>query len=126
MALIAVCRSWRSASRATRRRGDVSWVSRDRYDNALAESFKGLYKGKMIRHGGLWRGLDHVECATMECVDWFNHRRLHGELGMIPTAEIEAIYYHQPAPALLAASQYTESLLRGVSTKSGAVQVARP
>ncbi len=27
------------------------------------------------------------------CVDWFNRRRLHGALGMIPPAEFEANYY---------------------------------
>jgi len=77
----------------------------DSYDNALAESFNGLYKTEMIRKRGPWRGLDDVEYATLEYVDWFNHRRLHGELGMIPPAEIEAIHYDQLAPALLAASQ---------------------
>jgi putative transposase len=77
----------------------------DSYDNALAESFNGLYKTELIRKRGPWRGLDDVEYATLEYVDWFNHRRLHGELGMIPPAEVEAIYYDQLAPALLAASQ---------------------
>ena len=61
----------------------------DSYDNALAESFNGLYKAELIRHRGPWRGLDDVEYATLEYVDWFNHRRLHGELGMIPPAEFE-------------------------------------
>jgi putative transposase len=77
----------------------------DSYDNALAESFNGLYKTELIRHGGPWRGLDAVEYATLEYVDWFNHRRLHGELGLIPPAEFEAAYYQQRAPARLASSQ---------------------
>ena len=77
----------------------------DSYDNALAESFNGLYKTELIRHCGPWRGLDDVEYATLEYVDWFNHRRLHGELGMIPPAEFEATFPQQPAPALLASSQ---------------------
>jgi putative transposase len=77
----------------------------DSYDNALAESFNGLYKTELIRHAGPWRGLDDVEYATLEYVDWFNHRRLHGELGMTPPAEFEATYHLQPAPALLASSQ---------------------
>ncbi len=82
----------------------------DSYDNALAESFNGLYKTEVIRKRGPWRGLDDVEYATLEYVDWFNHRRLHGELGMIPPVEVETIYYHQPKPALLAVSQLTGSL----------------
>ena len=77
----------------------------DSYDNALAESFNGLYKTELIRHCGPWRGLEDVEYATLEYVDWFNHRRLHGELGMITPAEFEAAYDHQAAPALLASSQ---------------------
>ena len=76
----------------------------DSYDNALAESFNGLYKTELIRRQGPWRGLEDVEHATLEYVDWFNHRRLHGELGMVPPAEFEAAY-RQAAPALLASSQ---------------------
>lgn len=43
----------------------------DSYDNALAESFNGLYKTEVIRHHGPRRGLDDVEYATLEYVDWF-------------------------------------------------------
>jgi putative transposase len=77
----------------------------DSYDNALAESFHGLYKTELIRHSGPWQGLQAVEYATLEYVDWFNHRRLHGELGMVPPAEFEAAYYHQPTALPMAASQ---------------------
>ena len=77
----------------------------DSYDNALAESFNGLYKTELIRHEGPWRGLEDVEFATLDYVDWFNHHRLHGELGMVPPAEYEAIYYDRLAPAPLALSQ---------------------
>jgi hypothetical protein len=66
----------------------------DSYDNALAESFNGLYKTEVIRQHGPWRNLDNVEYAALEYVDWFNQRRLHGEIGMIPPAEFEAFYYH--------------------------------
>jgi putative transposase len=76
----------------------------DSYDNALAESFNGLYKTELIRHRGPWRGLEDVEHATLEYVDWFNHRRLHGELGMVPPADFEAAY-EQAALARLASSQ---------------------
>jgi putative transposase len=77
----------------------------DSYDNALAESFNGLYKTELIRHRGPWRGLDDVEYATLDYVDWFNRRRLHGELGMLPPAEFEAQYYDRQQPLPLAASQ---------------------
>ena len=52
----------------------------DSFDNAMAESFNGLYKWELIYRHGPWRGLDDVEFATMTYVDWFNHRRLHGEI----------------------------------------------
>jgi putative transposase len=64
----------------------------DSYDNALAEAFNSLYKAELIRNKGPWRGLDDVEYATAEYVDWFNHRRIHGSLGKVPPAEYEAVH----------------------------------
>ena len=49
----------------------------DSYDNALAETTIGLYKTELIRNRGPWRDLDHTTFATLEYIDWFNHRRLH-------------------------------------------------
>lgn len=34
----------------------------------------------------------------MGYLDWYNHRRLHGEIAMIPPAELETIYYRQTSP----------------------------
>ncbi|MBZ5736523.1 IS3 family transposase [Nocardioides sp. TRM66260-LWL] len=34
--------------------------------------------------------MSDVEIAVAEYVDWFNHRRLHGEIGLVPPAEFEA------------------------------------
>jgi len=64
----------------------------DSYDNALAESIIGLYKTEVIRRRGPWRHLEAVEFATLEWVDWFNHRRLLEPIGNIPPAEYEAVY----------------------------------
>jgi putative transposase len=76
----------------------------DSYDNALAESFNGLYKWELIHRQGPWRGLDDVEFATMTYVDWFNHRRLHGgitnDTRYTTPAEFEAINYRHDHPAL--------------------------
>jgi transposase InsO family protein len=71
----------------------------DSYDNALAETVIGLYKTEVIHHRGPWRGLDDVEYATLEWVDWFNHRRLLEPIGNIPPVEYEA-QYHQSASRL--------------------------
>ncbi|GAB2836485.1 integrase core domain-containing protein [Actinocorallia aurea] len=65
----------------------------DAYDNALMESTIGLFKTEIIKRRGPWKTLSHVELATAEWVDWYNHRRLHGEIGHIPPAEYETNYY---------------------------------
>ena len=74
----------------------------DSYDNALAESVIGLYKTELIRRRGPWRNLDQVEYATLEYVDWFNHRRLLEPIGHIPPTEKEANYRHNQNRAQLA------------------------
>jgi putative transposase len=71
----------------------------DSYDNALAESFNGLYKAELIRRYGPWRSIDDVELATLEYLDWFNHRRLHSACNDLPPAEYETIHYRQLQPA---------------------------
>jgi putative transposase len=67
----------------------------DSYDNALAETIIGLFKTEVIRRRGPWRTLDAVEYATLEWVDWFNHRRILEPIGNIPPAELEQAYYQQ-------------------------------
>ena len=71
----------------------------DAYDNALAESVIGLFKTEVIRLKGPWRHLEAVEFATLEWVDWFNHRRLLEPIGDMPPAEYEARYYNHAAVA---------------------------
>ncbi|MGW0212711.1 IS3 family transposase [Streptomyces sp. NPDC003233] len=65
----------------------------DAYDNALMESTIGLFKTELIKPQRPWKTLSQVELATAEWVDWYNHRRLHGEIGHIPPVEYEANYY---------------------------------
>ncbi len=65
----------------------------DSYDNALAESVIGLYKTEVIRRRGPWRGLEEVEYATLEWVDWYNTRRLLEPIGYLPPLEHERNYY---------------------------------
>lgn len=65
----------------------------DSYDNALAETINGLYKAEVIHRRGPWRSFEAVEFATLEWVDWFNHRRLMRPIGDIPPAEAEERYY---------------------------------
>ncbi len=71
----------------------------DSYDNALAESVNGLYKAELVHRRGPWRGLEDLELATLEWVDWFNHRRLFSAIGYVPPAEYEASQYREQLPA---------------------------
>ena len=70
----------------------------DSYDNAMAEAFNSLFKAECIRNPvmrpkGGWKSVGDVEIAVAEYIDWFNHRRLHGEIGLIPPAEFEANHW---------------------------------
>jgi len=71
--------------------------------NALAETINGLYKTEVIRRRGPWRSFEAVEFATLEWVDWFNHRRLLEPIGNIPPAEADARYYAQLEEPAMAA-----------------------
>jgi transposase InsO family protein len=75
----------------------------DSYDNALAETVNGLYKAAVIHRRGPWRSFEAVEFATLEWVNWFNHRRLLEPIGNVPPAEVEARYYAQAERQALAA-----------------------
>jgi putative transposase len=77
----------------------------DSFDNAMAEAFNSLYKAELVRNKGPWRGLDDLEMATVEYIDWYNNRRLHGELGHVPPAEYEQLHaMTQPVTAPLETS----------------------
>jgi putative transposase len=72
----------------------------DSYDNAMAEALNSLYKAELIRNRGPWLDVNDVEIETAEWVDWWNNRRLHGELDHTPPIEYETRYWatHAPQP----------------------------
>jgi len=76
----------------------------DALDNALMETINGLYKTECIRttvfHDGPYKTLADVEFATAGWVDWYNERRLHGSLGMIPPVEYEQAHYAALKPEM--------------------------
>ena len=98
--------SWPSAE-ALPRAGDVASVGSvgDSYDNALAEATIGQLKTELIKPRGPWRTIEQLEFAVFEYIDWWNHRRLHGQIGMIPPAEAEATYYRHARAVETAGSQ---------------------
>jgi transposase InsO family protein len=52
--------------------------------DALAEAFNSLFEAELVRNNGPWKGIDDLEIAVAEYIDWFNHRRPRGEIGLIP------------------------------------------
>jgi putative transposase len=75
----------------------------DSYDNPMAEALNSLFKAECIRNPvmrpkGGWKSVTDVEIAVAEYVDWFNHRRLHGEIGLIPPAEFEDNHWASISP----------------------------
>lgn len=70
----------------------------DSYDNAMAEALNSLFKAECIRNPvmrpkGGWKSVSDVKIAVAEYIDWFNHRRLHGEIGLVPPAEFETNHW---------------------------------
>ena len=59
----------------------------------MADAFNSLFKAELIRNKGPWKGIDDVEIAVAEYIDWFNHRHRHGEIGMVPPVEYEEQHY---------------------------------
>jgi putative transposase len=70
----------------------------DSYDNAMAESMIGLYKTECVRIDGPFRGVDDLELATLDWVDYYNVDRLHSMIGYVPPIEYEQAYYRQINP----------------------------
>lgn len=74
------------------------------YDNALIESTIGLYKTELIGRRAIgWHSRQELETATTRWVQWFNRRRLHGELGYRPPIEVEMEYIQKQCPPRRAA-----------------------
>ena len=74
----------------------------DSCDNAMAEALNSLFKAECIRNPvmrpkGGWASIRDVEIAVAEYIDWYNHRRLHGEIGMTPPVEAEAVHWASQA-----------------------------
>ena len=67
--------------------------------NALAESVIGLYKTELVPRRP-WKGLDDLEIATAEWVDWFNHRRPFEYCDDLTPVEAEKAHYAHQTPAI--------------------------
>jgi putative transposase len=59
-----------------------------------------FYKTRVIKPQAALEVTLVVELATAEWVDWYTHRRLHGEKGHIPPVEYEANYRATTKPQI--------------------------
>ncbi len=103
----------------------------DSYDNAMAEALNSLFKAECIRNPvmrprGGWKSVIDVEVAVAEYVDWYNHRRLHGEIGLVPPTEFEATHWaslpmehYRQNPVPRGRNQLTSLQKRGDSHRRG-------
>ena len=64
----------------------------------MAESTIGIYKSELVWQQGPWRSAEQLELATLLYLEWFNNRRIHGEIGDHTPAEHENIHYRQQQP----------------------------
>jgi putative transposase len=62
----------------------------DAYDNAMAEAWVATYKSELIDHR--LQSFEHLEHETLTWISFYNHERLHEELGDIPPSEYEAFH----------------------------------
>jgi putative transposase len=94
----------------------------DAYDNAMAEAWVATYKSELV--AGRLQSFEHLEHETLRWISFYNHDRLHEELGDIPPAEYEQVIrpstqrpcgppetrrpaLHEGAPASLGRNQET-------------------
>ena len=84
------------------------------YDNALAESVIGLYKTELIKPKRPWKGLDDLEIATAEWIDWLNRRRPFEYCDDLTPVEAEQAHYaHHQTPTPVGVSNSKVSELAG-------------
>ncbi len=106
------------AIRYTERLGEAGAVASvgsngDAYDNAMAEAFNSLFKAELVRNLGPWKSIDDLEIAVAKYIDWFNFRRLHGEIGLIPPVEFEDLHRSTALPEQPAQRQFPVSIKPG-------------
>ena len=66
----------------------------DAYDNAMAEAWVATYKTELVQ--GRLLSFEHLEHETLRWISFYNHDRLHEELGDLPPSEYEQLM--RPSP----------------------------
>ena len=64
-------------------------------DNALAETFIGLFKTEVVIHLGPWKTIEQFEWETMKWVHWYNKDQLHVAIGYRTPNKMEREFRQQ-------------------------------
>ncbi|WP_371327726.1 IS3 family transposase [Humibacillus sp. DSM 29435] len=83
----------------------------------MAEAFNSLFKAELIRNRRPWQNIDDLEYAVAEYIARFNNRRLHGEIGLVPSFEYES--NHRGLATVQEAAQPAAARAFHVSIKPG-------
>jgi len=63
----------------------------DALDNAMAEAWVSLFKGELVQ-GRRFASFEQAEHQALAWIGFYNHERLHEQLGYRPPAEYEALF----------------------------------
>ena len=66
----------------------------------MAESTISQIKAELVHRREPWRTVEQLEYALFEYIDWWNHRRLHAQIGMRTPTEAETACYYGQAVSL--------------------------
>ena len=88
---LLICYAWRLETADWRAFTGTTGGS---YENAQAETVRGLYKKEGIQYlKSDWLGLVEVELTALNWIGWFNKKRLHSSIGYVSPFEFENMYY---------------------------------
>jgi putative transposase len=73
----------------------------DAYDNAMAAAWVATYKTELVQ--GRLLSFEHLEHETLTWISFYNHDRLHEELGDLPPTEYEELNINTDNSRTLAA-----------------------
>lgn len=60
----------------------------DAFDNAMAEAWVATFKAELL-NGRVFPSFEHAEHETLAWISFYNHERLHEQLGDVPPVEYE-------------------------------------
>ena len=82
----------RSTERLAEGRDDLNGLPRRQVRQRAGRDDHRAVQARAAPPAPPWEGIDDLEYATLEWVDWFNHRQLLEPIGYVPPAGFEAAF----------------------------------